>query len=113
MGAFIVDTARLNQITEKVLSNHCKIVRNAWIGRSLYRLLKQAGLSDVLVKPFTLVFNRFALANKGLIFNRVAKYTVELGEISEKEKHAWISHLIDLNQRNTFFVALLFSLPVE
>src|SRR5439155_14861859 len=65
---------------------------NAWVGRALPGLLIGAGLSDVAIKPFTILERRLDGAVVRYVL-RWADVAAELGAVTADERQRWLDDL--------------------
>jgi ubiquinone/menaquinone biosynthesis C-methylase UbiE len=87
------------ETTRKIALAFCDGMKSGWIGRSLPRLFREAGMTDISVSfsTITITFDFLQL----LIGGHVAR-AVTSGVLSEKEADQWWTHLHQANADGTF-----------
>lgn len=93
-------------ITRKILNIRGDTVRNAWIGRRLFSLFREAGLVHVAVAPMAFGWTDYTLADGIFALEVSAQNAVKAGAISSQEADTWLGHLKEARQKQTFFAGL-------
>jgi ubiquinone/menaquinone biosynthesis C-methylase UbiE len=81
-------------------------VRNAGIGRQLWRLFRDSGLEVVQVMPFTAVLPTFELAEQVCQLRAWSAMSVELGHAASQAVDEWFARLEAASRSGRFFAAL-------
>ena len=100
----VVDSQDL-EWTRAILEFACNHVRHGWIGRQLRRLLRQAGLQDVQITPFTLTATDYSQAVKVFGLEYSATEAQKSGIISPEAAASWLSNLDEDSNAGLFFAA--------
>lgn len=95
------------ETTRKIALSFCDGMKNGWIGRSLPRLFREVGMTEISVsfQTITVTFDFLQL----LLGGHVAR-VVLAGVLSEQEADQWWTHLAEANAKGTFlygFTALI------
>jgi len=80
-------------------------VRHGWIGRQLYRLLRELGLQEVRVRPLTFVLTDLASADTLWGLSRHAREAVAEGWLTAEEAAGWQQELLSAAGADVFFSA--------
>jgi ubiquinone/menaquinone biosynthesis C-methylase UbiE len=101
--ALVVDGAG-TELTRRIVRSYCDGVRNGRVGRTLPRLLRDAGLVDVAVVPHAveIPYDFFGWVLSGHLDAALAA-----GHFTPEELIAWWDELDDAYARGRFFAALL------
>jgi ubiquinone/menaquinone biosynthesis C-methylase UbiE len=93
-------------VTRKILNWDCDMHGSGWVGRSLLRLFRAAGLQDIVVEPTTAILTDFAAAELLLGFRENADVAQAAGVITADEGQAWLNSLEQAKQEGWFFSSL-------
>ena len=90
----------VKETTRKIALSFCDSIRNEWIGRSLPRLLHEAGMTKISTSLRTVCVTHdfLQLFLSGHIARAVAS-----GTLAEQEADLWWTHLANSNAEGTFF----------
>src|SRR5438093_9414654 len=80
-----------------------RAVKQGWIGRQLWRILKNSGLREVKVTAFPFIITDYTTADRIWGLQRHARQACENAVITESEMVAWQEELIELDRRQQFF----------
>jgi ubiquinone/menaquinone biosynthesis C-methylase UbiE len=101
-GTFTVDSEQ-RSLTRQLLNLWCDNFPSGWIGRELYRYLRQSGLTDLQVNTETIVLTQFELADQVLDLVQTA-HKAEVGGIaSSSNVQSWLDELRQFDQGQQFF----------
>ncbi len=95
-------------ITRRLMNYFCDRHPSAWIGRRLYGLARQAGLTNIAVEPDTWIWTDYEDAMQMLWLDRTAAQAAEAGVISGNEADTWLAELREAGATGTFFAAVVF-----
>jgi ubiquinone/menaquinone biosynthesis C-methylase UbiE len=104
-GTLVVDATQRN-LTQRILTFRCEMVRNGWIGRQLPAFAQRCGLVDVTVHGTTPVFTDWSQADQVIGLQRAAELAASKGVISTAEAGAWIRDLEQRAAAGRFFSAI-------
>jgi ubiquinone/menaquinone biosynthesis C-methylase UbiE len=93
-------------VTRKILNIRGDTVRNAWIGRHLFSLFREAGLVHIAVAPMAFGWTDYTLVDGMFAFEGSAQNAVKAGAVSSQEADTWLSHLKEARQKQIFFAGL-------
>jgi ubiquinone/menaquinone biosynthesis C-methylase UbiE len=93
-------------VTRKILNWGCDMHGSGWVGRSLLRLFRTAGLQDIVVEPITAILTDFATADSLFGFREDADAAQAAGVITADEGQAWLNSLEQARREGWFFCAL-------
>jgi SAM-dependent methyltransferase len=93
-------------LTRRILQFWCDSFLGGWIGRQLPRLFREAGLSDVTVKPVTVVDRDFSAFDAQYNLTRVVDRAAAAGAIGAEEGARWLSALRDAARNDSFFSSM-------
>ncbi len=101
--ALVIDGAE-HELTRRIVRSYCDGVRNGRVGRSLPRLLRDAGLVDLAIVPHAveMPYDFF-----GWIISGHLDAALAAGHFTPAELIAWWDELDDAHARGRFFSALL------
>jgi len=80
-----------------------RAVKQGWIGRQLWRIFKQSGLSEVKVTAFPFIITDYTTADRIWGLQRHARQACENSVITEAEMLAWHNELAELDRQEHFF----------
>jgi ubiquinone/menaquinone biosynthesis C-methylase UbiE len=101
-GGLLVDSPD-RDTTSKILDLRSRAVRSGWIGRSLPRLFRSAGLTDIEVQVLPGPRFDFDETNASLRLLEHADRAAARGMISTEAAERWKAWLIDAGARGEFF----------
>lgn len=101
-GGLLVD-APDRDTTSTILEHRSRAVRSGWIGRSLPRLFRAAGLTDIEVQVLPSPRFDFEETNTSLRLFQHADNAVAAGAITADAAERWKASLLDAAARGTFF----------
>jgi ubiquinone/menaquinone biosynthesis C-methylase UbiE len=93
------------ELTRRFVHALCDTYRQGWMGRQVFRLFQDAGLTDVVVTPFTFALTDYALANTILSLEDTAAHATDSGILDEVKVGAWLNGLRAASARGRFFAA--------
>jgi SAM-dependent methyltransferase len=93
-------------LTRRILHFWCDSFLGGWIGRQLPRLFRDAGLSDIIVEPVTVVERDFATFDAQYDLTRVVNRAVVGGAITDDEGARWLSALHQMADAGSFFSSM-------
>lgn len=110
-GTFVVDS-RFRATTRTVLDTWCDSFQSGWVGRTLPRLLADAGLADIAVLPRSMPVH--GLAEAEAIFNLLATAdrAVAAGRLRRRDADAFAAEQRNADARGLFFACLTFIVVV-
>lgn len=91
-------------LARRIAHTWCDNFRNGWLGRRVPRLVRELGLQDISVVPYTLLLTP-SLAIP-LLGPATTERAIALGNITAAEGQAWLSHLDELQREGRFFSTL-------
>jgi ubiquinone/menaquinone biosynthesis C-methylase UbiE len=97
------DRALVRKVTH-ILCDH--LVRNAWIGRQLYRHFQRAELIGLVAEPIWATFTDSALARNLMFLDAAADYGREHSLLAESEAAAWSEQIQAVGMSGCFFAAI-------
>jgi ubiquinone/menaquinone biosynthesis C-methylase UbiE len=100
-GGLLVDAVD-RDTTTKILEHRSRAVRSGWIGRSLPRLFRAAGLTDVSVQVLPSPRFDFEETNTSLRLFQHADSAVSAGAITAEAAERWKASLLDAAARGDF-----------
>jgi ubiquinone/menaquinone biosynthesis C-methylase UbiE len=80
-----------------------RAVKHGWIGRQLWRILKESGLEEVKVTAFPFIITDYTTADRIWGLQRHARQACEHAVISESERLAWHNELCERDREKHFF----------
>jgi len=101
----VVDSPDVS-VTRKILNIRGDTVRNAWIGRRLFSLFREAGLVHIAVAPMAFGWTDYFLVDGMFAFEGSAQNAVKAGAVSSQEADTWLGHLKEASQKQIFFAGL-------
>ena len=93
-------------VTRRIINFWCDSFLGGWVGRQLPRLFREAGLSDIIVEPVTVVDTDFAAFNAQYNLPRVVSRAVAGGAITPDEATAWLLALDERARAGSFFTSM-------
>jgi SAM-dependent methyltransferase len=93
-------------LTRRILHFWCDSFLGGWIGRQLPRLFREAGLSDIVVEPFTVVERDFAAFDAQYDLTRIVNRAVIAGAITKDEGTGWLSAVHETAAAASFFSSM-------
>jgi SAM-dependent methyltransferase len=94
------------QLTRQFVAYYSSRIQNAWCGRQLLRLAKDAGLAEIICDPVTAVFTDYAAVNKVFRIQEFMEDLVTAGQTSQDSVSTWLSAVEHQAQRDRFFCSL-------
>jgi ubiquinone/menaquinone biosynthesis C-methylase UbiE len=110
-GGLLVDAVD-RDTTTRILEHRSRAVRSGWIGRSLPRLFRAAGLTDVSVRVLPSPRFDFEETNTSLRLFQHANDAVAAGVITTDAAERWKASLLDDAARGDFFCLVTMFLVV-
>ena len=103
----MVIAARDRAVTRRIVEFQCdRRIRNGWMGRELFALARDRGLTDHTLDAATATFTDLALAMELLHLRTAADEAVAAGAIAGDEGIAWITELERAAEAGRFFSSL-------
>ncbi len=96
--AISIDSSR-RELTRKIVQFHSDNHRNGLVGRQLARLFKEQGLTDVTLKPHSLVCS-FSIFKH--LYSRLLISAEEAGVITKTEGEEWLNEMAEAERRGVF-----------
>lgn len=93
-------------VTRKIVNFWTDTFFGGWVGRSLPRLFRDAGLADVAVEPFTRIDADYAAFNAQYDLPRIVARARAAGAITAEEGSRWLAELDARAQRGSFFATM-------
>jgi ubiquinone/menaquinone biosynthesis C-methylase UbiE len=91
-------------VTRQVIQQRSDLYPNGWCGRQLPGLFKEAGLTDLIVSPKTLIFEDFDFVNQHVLGLRDAAEILQaVGRLSSQQVEEWLAQLAQSSQSGLFF----------
>ncbi len=91
-------------VTRQVIQQRSDLYPNGWCGRQLPHLFKEAGLTDLIISPKTLIFDDFDFVNQHVLGLRdAAEILQEAGKLSSQQIEDWLTELAHRSQSGLFF----------
>lgn len=91
------------RLTRAILRSRCDEYQEGWVGRRLYRLLADAGLSDVSVTGVSLLTTDYALADDVFDLRRAAEHAARGGKVDRDAALEWLGTLEAAGRTGRFF----------
>jgi ubiquinone/menaquinone biosynthesis C-methylase UbiE len=96
--AISIDSSR-RELTRKIIQFHSDSHRNGLIGRQLLHLFREQGLTDVTLKPQSLVCS-FSIFKH--LYSRLLISAEEAGVITKTEGEEWFDEMAEAERRGVF-----------
>jgi ubiquinone/menaquinone biosynthesis C-methylase UbiE len=93
-------------LTRRIINFWCDSFLGGWIGRSLPRLFREAGLDEITVEPFTVVDTDYEAFNAQYDLPRIAARAQAAGVIQADEAERWIAGLRERERAGSFFTSM-------
>ena len=93
-------------VTRRIINFWCDSFLGGWIGRQLPRLFREAGLSDVVIEPVTVVDTDYVAFDAQYNLKRVVQRAQAAGAISLDEGTEWLAGLEEVVQAGSFFTSM-------
>lgn len=93
-------------LTRRIVNFWCDSFLAGWIGRQLPRMFREAGLSDVVVEPVTVVDTDYAAFDAQYNLKRVVERAEAAGAINTEEGRRWLAGLEHVVQTGCFFTSM-------
>lgn len=90
---FVVDTPDV-ALTRRILNARCDGVPNGWMGRQLFRLFHECGLTNVRVAPIPFTMADYRFADQLVDFHVAVERAVQAKVISTEEGASWLESLV-------------------
>jgi ubiquinone/menaquinone biosynthesis C-methylase UbiE len=89
--------------TRAILQEKCRLIRHGWIGRQLSGLMREAGLENIAVLPYSLVLTDApqAITLHGL--QTAAESALRLGQITREQCDTWFADILHRHTDGRFF----------
>jgi SAM-dependent methyltransferase len=94
-------------VTRAVSDARREMTACADIGRRLYALFRDCGLTDVLIEPKSSVLLDYASANRPARFVESVDFAVARGSITAEQGAAWLADLHERDRAGRFFMATI------
>lgn len=91
------------ELTRKITNFWCDSFLGGWIGRSLPRLLEEAGLVDVTMESVTVIDRDYPSFNQQYDLKRIVQRATEAGVVGQDEGANWLAAIDEQAQRGHFF----------
>ena len=92
-------------VTRRLMNYFCDRHPSGWVGRQLYALARQAGLTAITIEPDLWIWTDHEEATRLLWLERTAAEAVAAGVISEDEAGGWVADLRQAGAADRFFAA--------
>jgi len=88
------------ETTRKIALSFCDGIKNGWIGRSLPRLFREVGMTEIStsLRTVTVAYDFLQLFLGGHVARAVAS-----GKLAEQDADLWWTHLANSNADGKFF----------
>ncbi len=93
-------------VTRRIINFWCDSFLGGWIGRQLPRLFRQAGLSDIVIEPVTVVDTDYAAFDAQYNLKRVVHRAEAAGAVSPDEGTEWLARLEEVVRAGSFFTSM-------
>jgi ubiquinone/menaquinone biosynthesis C-methylase UbiE len=93
-------------LTRRLMNSFCDGYRDGWMGRRLPGLFREAGLSEIVVEPVTVLLTDLAQANAVLAIEDTVARAGAAGVIAESAGAVWIEGLRTASEEGRFFAAV-------
>jgi ubiquinone/menaquinone biosynthesis C-methylase UbiE len=93
-------------VTRRIVNFWCDSMRGGWVGRSLLRLFREAGLEDLSVAPFTVVDTDYDAFNRQYDLPRIVARAQAAGVLSAEEAQRWLHDVDERANRGSFFASM-------
>jgi hypothetical protein len=93
-------------VTRRIINFWCDSFLGGWIGRQFPRLFREAGLSEIVVEPVTVVDLDYAAFDAQYNLKRVVRRAEAAGAISQDEGREWLARLEDVVQAGSFLTSM-------
>jgi hypothetical protein len=104
-GSLVIDADDYG-LTRLMTNLICDNIRNSWMGRQLFGLFKECGLTDITMITDTLILTDYTLANQIFELEKTVEQARQAGMISATDAAQWLSHLETSSRNGRFFSAL-------
>ena len=94
------------QVTRRIVNFWCDSMRGGWVGRSLLRLFREAGLEDLSVAPFTVIDTDYDTFNHQYDLPRVVARAQAAGALTAEEARDWLEDVDARAKRGSFFASM-------
>jgi ubiquinone/menaquinone biosynthesis C-methylase UbiE len=94
------------RVTRRIVHFWCDSMRGGWVGRSLLRLFREAGLEDLSVAPFTVIDTDYDVFNRQYDLPRVVARAQEAGALTAEEAESWLRDVESRAKRGSFFASM-------
>jgi ubiquinone/menaquinone biosynthesis C-methylase UbiE len=93
------------ELTRRFVHALCDSYRHGWMGRQVFRLFQDAGLTNIVVTPFSFALTDYALANTILSLEDTAAHARQSGIVGAVEVDDWLIGLQAASAAGRFFAA--------
>ena len=93
-------------LTRRLLNFFCDGYRDGWMGRRLLGLFREAGLTEIVVEPVTVLLTDLAQANVVLALEDTVARAGAEGVVAEAAGAAWLDGLRMASEQGRFFAAI-------
>lgn len=95
-------------VTRKILDHRAESRRNPWMGRQLFGLFRDAGLTDIVVEPMIFTYTDPLVREMGTDGIRAwAQAAQEAGVVSAEEAEGWVASLEEAAAAGRYFLGFL------
>ena len=98
------------EVTRRILNFWCDHIPTGWAGRLLYSGFSASAISDVEVKPVSLVLTSLPLARKIFDLDTTVSLAVQAGIVSSRQAETWSGEHAQADASGQFFSSLTFYL---
>jgi SAM-dependent methyltransferase len=104
-GMVAVDASDV-ETTRAVLNRACAGIRNGWVGRGLFRLLRNAGVIDAEVQTKSIRVDSFAVADTLLDLRVVLDHATSEKLVNKAVAARWLNDLLERDAAGEFFATV-------
>jgi ubiquinone/menaquinone biosynthesis C-methylase UbiE len=91
------------ELTRRITNFWCDSFLGGWIGRTLPRLLEEAGLVDVSIESVTVIDRDYGSFNQQYDLKRIVQRATEAGVVEASEGQDWLGAIDEQAQKGHFF----------
>ena len=92
--------------TRRIVNFWCDSMRGGWVGRSLLRLFREAGLENLSAAPFTVIDTDYDAFNSQYDLPRIVARAQGAGVVTAEEARDWLHDLDERANRGSFFASM-------
>jgi ubiquinone/menaquinone biosynthesis C-methylase UbiE len=93
-------------LTRRLLNFYCDGYQDGWMGRRLWGLFREAGLTEIVVEPVPVLLTDLSQANAVLALQDTVGRAGAAGVVSEAEGAEWLDDLRTASEQGRFFAAI-------